>query len=212
MAKSATQDNVINLPVTPPTAPPSPDRAKIIKDRDRREARSAIIKAAVMFCAMRGAIRGGFEADHTGDCVIANWNSTAGFNYEDLADRVLVKLTRLTRSSKTIETVELRSLATVAERIQKDADGMSHLEEFEQDFLLAFAQAVGRVCRDRSGLHQGRTRLTRQWLGQKTLSGRTIRYVVWLGRSPSANLLNPSPSRGNAFVRPLGLYLRRLSG
>jgi hypothetical protein len=145
MAKPATQDNVINLP----TALTTDDWRTKAKERDEREAKSAIIKTAVAFCAARGAIRGGFEADHTGDTVVASWHSTAGTNYEEAADRALIKLTRLTRSSKTIETVELRSLATVAERIQKDADGMSHLEEFEQGFLMAFAQAVGRVCRER---------------------------------------------------------------
>jgi hypothetical protein len=88
MAKPATQDNVINLTAAPPTA----DRRETMEERDRRRARSAIIKSAVEFCAARAAIRGGFEADHTENCVVANWDDTAGANYNAAADRALIKL------------------------------------------------------------------------------------------------------------------------
>jgi hypothetical protein len=96
MAKPATESNVIKLPI----APPSEDWREKVKERDRREAKSQIIRTAVAFCAARGAIRGGFEADHTTDCVIANWSNTAGVNYEEVADQALVKLTRLMPSTR----------------------------------------------------------------------------------------------------------------
>jgi hypothetical protein len=54
MAKPATQDNVINLSAAPPTD----DWHAKAKEQDEREAKSAIIKTAVAFCAARGAIRG----------------------------------------------------------------------------------------------------------------------------------------------------------
>ena len=140
MAKPAS--NVINLPAAPPT---DDWRAKR-KERDQIEARSPIMRAAVAFCAARGAIRGGIEADHTGNGVMANWSRTAGTNYEEAADRALTKLTQLTLSSKKIDTVELWSLATVGERIQKDAAGCAGLDELERDFLAAFVQAVSAMC------------------------------------------------------------------
>jgi hypothetical protein len=36
----------------------------------------------------------------------------------------------------------------VAERVQKDKDACAELEELERDFLMAFTQAVGRMCRE----------------------------------------------------------------
>lgn len=126
---------------------PVDDQRTKAKERDHREAKSAIIKAAVAFCAARGAIRGGIEADHTGNGVVANWSDVAGTNYQDAADRALIKLSRLALSTKNIEVVELRSLATVAERIISDGDRQA-FEELETDFLAAFAKAVSVVCRE----------------------------------------------------------------
>ena len=102
MPKLATEGNVINLPAAPPTD----ERRARVEESDRREARSPIINTAVVFCANRGAIRGGIEADHTGNGVVATWSHAAGINCDEAADRALIKLTRLA-SSKKIEIIEL---------------------------------------------------------------------------------------------------------
>jgi hypothetical protein len=142
MAKPATQDNVINLPTVPPIA----DWHEKAKERDKREAKSAIIKAAVG--AARGAIRGGHEADHTGNGLVAQWSTTAGTNYEEVADQALIKLTKLTHQAKRIEFVELWSLSSVVKRIQDDAPNVS-LDEWEWAFIEAFTRAIASLCQQR---------------------------------------------------------------
>ena len=110
------------------------------------------------FCANRGAIRGGSDADHTGNGVVARWEHTAGANYSDAADRALIKLTKLTQSAKRIELIELWSLTSVAKRIQSDASGNASWDELEAAFLVALIQAVTNVCREKYLEEWGRGR------------------------------------------------------
>ncbi|EIG56091.1 hypothetical protein [Bradyrhizobium sp. WSM1253] len=127
-----------------PAAPPS--RLKTEEELDRV---SAIMRAAVTYTSINGAINGAWRAEHTGNSTVAE------IVIEGMWERrnaVLRKLTRLMKKASAVRTVELWSLASLADIVmdqQGDEASGGSLEPFEIEFMRSLFRLVERDCESR---------------------------------------------------------------
>jgi len=124
----------------------APSRLKTEEELDRA---SAIMRCAVTYTSLIGAINGAWTAEHTGNSTVAEIVSKGLWERKDASLR---KVTRLIRKSGTVRPVELWSLASLAKVvINQSGDGESgrNLEDFEMLFLQSVLELIERDCESR---------------------------------------------------------------
>jgi hypothetical protein len=127
-----------------PTRPPG--RLDTEEELDRA---SEIMRAAVTYTSINGAINGAWKAEHTGNSTVAD------IVIEGIWERrnaVLRKLTRLMSKTSTVRTVELWSLVSLADVVMDqsgDEESGRNLEPFEIAFLRSLFRLVERDCESR---------------------------------------------------------------
>jgi hypothetical protein len=124
-----------------PAAPPS--RLDTEEELDRA---SAIMRCAVTYTSLNGALNGAWIAEHTGNSTIAEIVNKGVW---ERRDAMLRKLTRLMRKAEKVRTVELWSIASTAKVVMnQNGDGESgrNLQDFEIAFLQSLLELIERDC------------------------------------------------------------------
>lgn len=136
----AALENVAEIPTQPPS------RLDTEEELDRA---SQIMRAAVTYTSINGAINGAWRAEHTGNSTIAE------IVIEGMCERrnaALRKLTRLMKKTSAVRTVELWSLASLADVVMDqsgDEESGRNLEAFEIAFLRSLFRLIERDCESR---------------------------------------------------------------
>ncbi|MET4242708.1 hypothetical protein ABIB07_005960 [Bradyrhizobium sp. RT10b] len=123
-----------------------PSRLKTEEDLDRA---SAIMRTAVTYTSINGAINGAWRAEHTGNSTVAE---IVIEGMSERRDAALRRLTRLMRKASKVRTVELWSLASLADVVMDqsgDEESGRNLREFEIAFLRSLFRLVERDCESR---------------------------------------------------------------
>ncbi len=110
---------------------------------------SAIMRCAVTYTSINGAINGAWRAEHTGNSTVAEIVIDGMW---ERRNAVLRKLTRLMKKASEIRTVELWSLASLADVVmdqQGDEASGGSLEPFEIEFMRSLFRLVERDCENR---------------------------------------------------------------
>jgi hypothetical protein len=137
---SATEAIAAQIPAEPPS------RLKTEEELDRV---SAIMRCAVTYTSINGAINGAWRAEHTGNSTVADIVIEGVF---ERRNEVLRKLTRLMKKASAVRTVELWSLASLADVVmdqQGDEASGGSLDPFEIEFMRSLFRLVERDCESR---------------------------------------------------------------
>ncbi len=123
-----------------------PSRLDTEEELDRA---SEIMRAAVTYTSINGAINGAWRAEHTGNSTVAEIVIEGMWERRNSALR---RLTRLMKKTSAVRTVELWSLASLADVVMDqsgDEASGSNLEPFEIAFLRSLFRLVERDCASR---------------------------------------------------------------
>ncbi|WP_441268030.1 hypothetical protein AB7G19_20095 [Bradyrhizobium sp. 215_C5_N1_1] len=138
-----------------PAALPTENVAEILTPPSRLDSEeeldraSAIMRAAVTYTSINGAINGAWRAEHTGNSTVAEIVIEGTSERRDAALR---RLTRLMSKTSKVRTVELWSLASVADVVMDqsgDEESGRNLQPFEILFLRSLFRLVERDCENR---------------------------------------------------------------